>query len=293
MKYLKSKLEQFNITKNSVIGLFEKNIKKLKIIKKLNGGVSNDLFLINDTYVWRVFSNRLIDHKYEVKIMEKLDYFSIFYKDKKNICYKFIDGHKKENASYNLCLEAVLKEVRNIHKIKVKTPHIWHSLIPDWMGLISDKKLKGLLKKKYKRINKKLTQLDVQNDSVFCHNDIIAGNVLFNKKKCFVIDWEFAGVNYYFSELGNIICEHHMDYEREAYNLDAIDIDLIKKVLRYYNGKAKIADKKIAKIELGINMSHFIWALYAFVKMENSVVSNFNYAKLAQARINQLNKNNI
>ena len=122
-------LTKYNTTKNKVINLFEKNIKKLKIIKKLNGGLSNDLFLINDAYVWRVFRNRLIDHKYEVQIMEKLNYFSIFYKDKKNICYKFIDGQKKENASYNLHLETVLKEVRNIHKMKVKTPHIWHSLM--------------------------------------------------------------------------------------------------------------------------------------------------------------------
>ena len=117
--------------------------------------------------------------------------------------------------------------------------------------------------------------------------------VVIKKKKCFIIDWEFAGINYYFSELGNIVCEHHINYEKEEYNLDAINMEVIQKVLKYYNSEEEISDEKIKKMELGINMSHFIWALYALVMVETSTDSNFNYSKLAESRIYQLNKVNI
>ena len=123
MEYSDNQISASDIRKQKVIELFENNIDKLKTIENLNGGLSNDLFLINDTYVWKVFRNSLIDHKYEVNIMEKLKYFFIYYKDLMNICYKYIDGYKKENHSYNLCLESVLKEVRGIHKMKINTPH--------------------------------------------------------------------------------------------------------------------------------------------------------------------------
>jgi len=276
----------YKLRNNKVIELFEKNISIVKTIKNLNGGLSNDLFLINDIYVWRVFKNSLIDHKYETIIMEKLDYFFIFYKDQMNICYKFIDGHQKEIDSYNRSLETVIKEIKNIHKIELKTPHIWHILIPKWIEMIADKPLKKLLTSKYNIINKKLNTLNVLGDNVFCHNDIIAGNVLFNENKCFIIDWEFSGINYYFFELGNIVCEYYINYETEEYNFDAISTDLIKKVVKYYNNNDD--ELSTEKVKVGIDMSHFTWALYSFLMLEQPIDYEFNYSEFAQSRMNQL-----
>ena len=277
--------------KEKVKELFEKYVDKVYKIKNLKGGLSNDLFLINGKYVWRIFMNSLIDHKNEIIAMEKLDYFSIYHKDQKNICYKFIKGNNIDKASYKIRLKEVFKEVRKIHKLKIKTPHIWHGLIPKWLHKIQKKDIKNMLALEFDKINKKLSKLHVKEDNVFCHNDLIPGNVLFKDKKCFIIDWEFAGVNYYFFELGNMICENHIDYDKQEYNFDLINKKLIKKVIKYYDNADGIsAENKIKKLKMGIRMSHLFWTIYSFAKLEKTKDDKFDYLKYAKSRINQLVK---
>ena len=46
--------------------LFNKNIDIIVTIKQLSGGLSNDIYLINSKYIWKVFKNKyLFDHQIE------------------------------------------------------------------------------------------------------------------------------------------------------------------------------------------------------------------------------------
>ena len=75
-------------------------------------------------------------------------------------------------------------------------------------------------------------------------------------------------------ELGNIVCEYHIDYKKEEYNFDLINNDLIESVIKYYNNEAEISEENIRKVEAGINMSHFSWALYALIMVRKPVDPN-------------------
>jgi len=277
------------LRKEKVKKLFEKSIAKVKKIKNLKGGLSNDLFLINGVYVWRVFMNSLLDHKNEIVAMNELDYFSIHYTDKDNICYEFIEGNNIDRASFKLRVKSVFKELKKVHKLKIKTPHVWFDLIPKWLLQINNVEIRKRLKVQVQKINDKLIALKTDNDNVFCHNDLISANVLFKEKKCFIIDWEFAGRNFYFYELGNMICEYCIDYEREEYNFAPINLKLINRFISDYDRDDDVSQEaNVKKVKLGIEMSHLFWSIYSYAKLENPNEFGFDYLKFAKSRFSQL-----
>ena len=78
---------------NTVQQLFETNIENINIIKKLSGGLSNEIYLINNKYIWKIFKNKyLFDHKSEKDIFNNLREYHLYYYDENNICYNYIEG---------------------------------------------------------------------------------------------------------------------------------------------------------------------------------------------------------
>ena len=48
--------------------LYELNIEKITSIKKLSGGLSNEIYLINNFFLWKIFKNKyLFNHLSEKK----------------------------------------------------------------------------------------------------------------------------------------------------------------------------------------------------------------------------------
>ena len=59
---------------DNVLELFSTNVEKVFSIKKLSGGLSNDIYLINEKFIWKVFRNLyLINHQNEIEVIKNLD----------------------------------------------------------------------------------------------------------------------------------------------------------------------------------------------------------------------------
>ena len=271
--------------------LYESNIKKITSIKKLSGGLSNEIYLINNFFLWKIFKNKyLFNHLSEKKIIEESAHLQLHYWDNDNICYTFIEGDNIDNTFFKNNFDQIIALTKKYHELDIKIDNFWYDIIPKWLSVLPDTHLSFTTKKelqnKYQEINKIL--MDYNNEKVVvCHHDIHSGNIIkkFNNN-LELIDLEFSFLNYYFVDLGNIICEYYTNYDLETYNYQLIDESIITKTLELY-GK-EINEKNIQKIKLGIKISHYYWCLWGLIIDFNGGETNFNYKKFAKERYQYL-----
>ena len=269
----------------NIIKLFENNIGKLKTIKKLSGGLSNDIYLVNRKYLWKRIKNKyLFDHQNEIDIMTNSEYFDLYYKDDDNICYNYIEGTNiSEDEFYNK-IDQVLKETKKFHNIKVKTKNFWNDIVPEWLRKIDNNEY---YVKIYQIINNELLELHDDNDLVLCHHDIHSGNIIKNNNNMSLIDLEFSFQNYYYVDLGNIICELFADYDNQVYNYEKINDDLKLRIINmYHNSNNK---DLLKKINIGIKISHFYWCIWGILVNSNNNNKEFDYLKFSLERKKFLN----
>jgi thiamine kinase-like enzyme len=88
--------------------------------------------------------------------------------------------------------------------------------------------------------------------SVPCHNDLLAENMIDDGKKLWLIDYEYAGNNDPYFELGNIAAE------------SSLTVDQLDELIRAYHG----AESKtlLARARLWSLMSHYGWTLWASIQ---------------------------
>ncbi|CEF62822.1 Ethanolamine kinase [Strongyloides ratti] len=127
-------------------------------------------------------------------------------------------------------------------------------------------------------------------DLVFCHNDLLLGNILYDEMKDSIhfIDYEYAGVNYQLFDIGNHFNEW-AGIESMNDNLFPTDIQkrqFIRNYLQTLSNNQDL-DKEIDKIMIQLPLyeatSHFFWAIWAIVQASNSVI-DFDYIKFAIER---------
>jgi len=217
-----------------------------------------------------------------------------------------------------------------INEIAIKTADIHHHLIAElpkepsifisltnWLKAASEvlpTTEKPAIKEFSKTINFHSLQSEIQflkkiilplnSPVVFCHNDLLSGNFMYNNqsKKLYVIDFEYANYNYRGYDLGNHFAEWAVDYSRPDYpkfNLlpqnypTASERDLfIKTYLRRskeLNGQIlNIEDSEIAQIQKEIDyfllIPHFAWSLWAMIQAASSQI-DFGYVEFAQYRL--------
>lgn len=115
---------------------------------------------------------------------------------------------------------------------------------------------KGHLAKEFKPLIDKIDRLypAIKADAerlgfslVLCHNDTYEPNYLYNDKgEMFLIDWEYAGLNYAVNDIGCILCRYDWTDEQ------------ITRYLRYYVGRELTEDEK--RFYYGfIPISAFYW----------------------------------
>lgn len=115
---------------------------------------------------------------------------------------------------------------------------------------------KGHLMKEFAEIIKKIDRLypAIQADAerlgfelVLCHNDTYEPNYLYdNKGEMFLIDWEYAGMNYAANDIGCILCRYDWTDEQ------------IERYLRFFVGREMNADER--RFYYGfIPISAFYW----------------------------------
>lgn len=160
-------------------------------------------------------------------------------------------------------------------KIGMEYLHTLHSITPDSTVKIFDniaegKKLmaiasatKGNLAKEFDDIIKKVDKLYtfVKNDAkrlgyqlVLCHNDTYEPNYLYDDDgKIYLIDWEYAGLNYAANDIGCILCRYDWNEKQ------------VERYLKAYAGRALTEEEHRYFIAF-IPISAFYWFCWGLYK---------------------------
>jgi thiamine kinase-like enzyme len=88
-----------------------------------------------------------------------------------------------------------------------------------------------------------IQHLFTQSPAVFCHNDLVSGNILFKDDNIYIIDYEYAGLNHYLFDLASFISENNINdaalidsflatYFQEK-NIPRRDFDIVCRFLDY------------------------------------------------------------
>jgi thiamine kinase-like enzyme len=273
-----------------IINLFEKKITKIESIKKLSGGLTNDIYLINKKYIWKYFSNNdFLNHKNEKLIIQNLKNLSLYYSDDNNLCYNFIPGQNISKEFYDDNLESIILLTKKYNNSKIETDHFWEKILINWINKLPENNFtdKKELENYYNIINKKLSKFsNLDDDNVLCHHDVHSANILTSNDELNLIDLEFSFTNYYFVELGNIICELDIDYSNEIYNFKHDRTKEKNNVLKFYlNSYSQIEQEKL---EIGILISHLYWCVWGIYMNKINGSIEYDYLKFSKIRLEEL-----
>lgn len=81
-----------------------------------------------------------------------------------------------------------------------------------------------------------------------CHNDLLPSNLVDDRRKVWILDWEYGGAGDLFFDLGNLAANNLFDSEQES------------RLLQYYFGKARpTALRRLRLMRLASDMREAMW----------------------------------
>ena len=256
--------------------------KKIRSIEKLEGGFSNENYLINDAYVFRKVSplkDESLSFIHEKEIYETIEQLNcsdkvIYYNvENGNKIAKYIHGTRcyyqtptDEQIIY------VAKLIKKIQKSNIKVSfeydamnkiNLYKSILPPEVFI--DKNYEDKIFKEYLKIYEKY-------DLVLSHNDLVKGNLLFKFNGVFFIDWEYASMNIPLFDLASFISENNLNNEQASLFLN-----------KFYG--AKLSQTIIKRLDIVIRFQDILfyyWALYNFKRRHNEIFKIIGDKKLAR-----------
>ncbi|EAL70370.1 hypothetical protein ACTFIW_005219 [Dictyostelium discoideum] len=292
-------------------------------IQKLNGGITNVLYLVEDKNIEQKYrylpvvirlygykSEEIIDRKNELIIQTEADQNGLgakFYGLFDNGCiYGFIKGEPLayEDISKPTMQTCIAKEIAQWHSIEMptrKNPSLWPT-IKKWAALAPDVYPVPEKNEYYQSINvkkmieegKMLEQRLAQLNSpiVFCHNDLLSGNIIYDPSQncASFIDFEYANYNFRGLELGN----HFNEYAGFGpdYSLYPNKESQIHFLTDYHRSlfKTEPTQDELEKLYIESNQfslaSHLYWGFWAIVQAMNSQI-DFDYLEYGKARFDR------
>ncbi|XP_001848031.2 ethanolamine kinase [Culex quinquefasciatus] len=134
----------------------------------------------------------------------------------------------------------------------------------------------------------KLQQLG--SPTVFCHNDLLLGNVIYNADRGQVtfIDYEYACFNHQAFDIGNHFTEFagidEIDYGR--YPEREFQLRWLRVYLEEFTG-GPCSDSDVERLYVQVNQfalsAHFLWAIWALIQAEHSTI-DFDFIQFGQNR---------
>ena len=158
--------------------------------------------------------------------------------------------------------------------------------------IILRRKWNGLHSRKFKTDCKALHEIvrpncdRVKSPDVFCHNDVHAGNLLYDrvKRSLTLIDYEYAGLGPRGFDLANFFCEF-AGFECDCSKIP--DRDFRRKFLSFYLGSTS-SEEKVASLEKEVKawvpVTYFFWALWAILQHKHSSIGE-DYLRFANLRL--------
>ncbi|XP_041504584.1 ethanolamine kinase 2 isoform X2 [Microtus oregoni] len=166
-----------------------------------------------------------------------------------------------------------------------------HIREPQLFSLSADVPKVEVLEQELSWLKEHLSQLE--SPVVFCHNDLLCKNIIYDSAKGHVrfIDYEYAGYNYQAFDIGNHFNEfagvNEVDYCR--YPAREIQLQWLNYYLEAQKGTAatpREVERLYAQVNKFALASHFFWALWALIQNQYSTIS-FDFLRYAVIRFNQ------
>lgn len=226
--------------KNNILNLisdvFKIDTSEIKNIEILKKGMTNNSFIFqvkNQRYIMRVpgnGSNILINRSFEYEVYKKIIPLKlseeIIYIDKESgyKIAKFIDNARVCDPMNKCDVEKVVKFLKKFHDLDLKVKNKFDLL----KTLNFYEKLRGKKSfyKDYSCTKEKIIELisfvsKIKKRFCLCHIDSISDNFLFDERKIYLIDWEYAGMQDPHLDIA-MFCIYAM-YDREMID-EVIDI---------------------------------------------------------------------
>lgn len=136
------------------------------------------------------------------------------------------------------------------------------------------------------------TEVDMLGSPVvFCHNDLLCGNIMVNKhKQVALVDFEYSSFNYRGFDIGNFFCEAMggtIDgfVDESRYPSEDARYNFCREYLRNGGrGTDKEVEALVKEAEKFGRASHLYWGLWALIQAVSSTV-NFPYQLFAEQRL--------
>lgn len=172
------------------------------------------------------------------------------------------------------------------------------------------------LKKEFAEL--KTILMNISSPIVFSHNDLLLGNILFDREnhKVFFIDYEYAAFNFQAYDIGNHFTEFAgmtnemqsrisikltiiglnflilgmTDIDYSYYPSKEFQLKWLREYLINYHETESISDDQVLKLYADVNkfalIAHLFWGLWAHNQAEHSEI-NYDFIDFARMRFNE------
>lgn len=285
-----------------------------KLVGCFNGMLPEDGILVR---VYGQNTDLLIDRKAETKnfkLLQKAGYAPELYATFNNgLAYKFIPGEilTVETVRSPCVYPLVARMVAKLHLLDYgnsveRKPALWDkisqfiSLIPDqysppdkhdrYLAIVPGGAEK--LWKELSFLNAELSGL--KSPVVFCHNDLLLGNVIHTPGHVTFIDYEYACYNYQAYDIGNHFAEFPgvVDVDYSRYPEKELQWDWLRVYLEEYNSdkETEVTDEDIEELYNQVNKfavcAHFLWGVWALLQAYHSSI-DFDFMEYANIRLSE------
>jgi thiamine kinase-like enzyme len=249
-------------------------------ISKLYGGLNSNNFLIDNRYVLRIKLIN-IDRYYQpnqealiekacqkLKIGASLIYLDI--SDGTKITEFIPKTHYMHTPPNHEEIKLAANIINQFHKLPDEAINSFdkHGRLAFYRSLSNHR---SNLNDEQSLINK-IDEIDKRYSCVVCHNDLVRGNFLYDDKRVYLIDYEYAGKNNYLFDLASFITEN-----------DIVEPKLINQFLSSYNHKHPIDKDDFMTYCHFLDLLWFYWAM-AMYKITNKKI----YYQIAQTKNKRL-----
>mmetsp|Transcript_2897 Transcript_2897/g.11039 ORF Transcript_2897/g.11039 Transcript_2897/m.11039 type:complete len:383 (-) Transcript_2897:100-1248(-) len=288
--------------------------EQMKSMKTLSGGVTNILYKIKFKDRPRpilcringVNSEKIIDRNteitYMIKIMQELSDSTVHCRFGNGVVYDFLEGVPLQCNEVSRHAEGIASQMARFHQLDMdgsKSPMLFR-VLDVWIEKArevhfddeeSQRKLEEMQFEE--RILPEIEMVrEIMDgwDVVFCHNDVLGLNIIFNEEKqsYSFIDYEYCGHNYRAFDIGDHFFEHLglTNIDPEAYPDENQQRRFVRAYLRELHGREPShQDVEVLRRQANIAglASNLFWGTWALYQAKNSVI-NFDYLLYGKQR---------
>lgn len=269
------------------------------------------------TLLMRVYgkgTELLIDREAEVITMDSMNHSGmaapLYGRFQNGIVYGYTPGKPltPDQLSAKDKFPLIAKQLARFHATKVPTPRgreskLLFQTINDWLREVPEHYENPVMNDRFHRqfsmkwCRNELATLEREimkhrPDIVFCHNDLLCGNIVYNEENNTVhfIDFEYGSYNYRLFDIGNHFCEM-MGYDVNSAKYPTEDqqmkwLSVYKEASGLYTLSLKQLYEIVNKFALA---AHFYWGVWALVQARFSDI-NFDYLGYSNLRFAEYKK---